>query len=177
MQTSTLSLNTGEGATEDCYVTQMLDANNGYSRCNFVVKRGGAYQLLLEVCDSAGEVLYSYSTYFDFSFSKEYDLVAEAARPDAALFLEQLAEKGRGESIADMENPVSIFDNFIMSHEMRYDPRVVLLIASILLFLLDIAVRKFKFKWIHEIVRERRMIKDLKKGKAPYAEVGATRQK
>ena len=177
VQTSTLSLNTGEGATEDCYVTQMLDANNGYSRCNFVVKRGGAYQLLLEVCDSAGEVLYSYSTYFDFSFSKEYDLVAEAARPDAALFLEQLAEKGRGESIADMENPVSIFDNFIMSHEMRYDPRVVLLIASILLFLLDIAVRKFKFKWIHEIVRERRMIKDLKKGKAPYAEVGATRQK
>ena len=25
-----------------------------------------------------------------------------------------------------------------------------------LLFLLDIAVRKFKFKWIHEIVRDRR---------------------
>ena len=31
-----------------------------------------------------------------------------------------------------------------------------LAVAAVVLFLLDIAVRKFKFKWLHEIVRERK---------------------
>jgi len=33
---------------------------------------------------------------------------------------------------------------------------MALIIAAIVLFLLDVAVRKFKFKWIHEIIRERK---------------------
>ena len=32
---------------------------------------------------------------------------------------------------------------------------------AIVLFLLDVAVRKFKFKWIHEIVRDRKAKKAL----------------
>ena len=36
------------------------------------------------------------------------------------------------------------------------DPRLAFIIAAIVLFLLDIAVRKFKFKWLHEIIRERK---------------------
>ena len=39
------------------------------------------------------------------------------------------------------------------------DPRVAFAIVIIVLFLLDVAVRKFKFKWPHEIVRERREAK------------------
>ena len=31
-----------------------------------------------------------------------------------------------------------------------------MMILVLVLFLLDIAVRKFKFKWIHELVRERK---------------------
>jgi hypothetical protein len=37
-----------------------------------------------------------------------------------------------------------------------YDPRVPLIIIALVLFLLDIAVRKFKWKWIHELVRARK---------------------
>ena len=36
------------------------------------------------------------------------------------------------------------------------DPRIVMLIIAIVLFVLDVAVRKFKFKWIHELVRDRK---------------------
>jgi hypothetical protein len=35
-----------------------------------------------------------------------------------------------------------------------YDPKIPFIIAALTLFLLDIAVRKFKFKWPHEIVRD-----------------------
>jgi hypothetical protein len=38
------------------------------------------------------------------------------------------------------------------------------MIIAIVLFLLDIAVRKFKFKWIHEMVRESREKKETANG-------------
>ena len=40
--------------------------------------------------------------------------------------------------------------------DITYDPRLPILITAIVLFLIDIAVRKFKFKWPHEIIKERR---------------------
>jgi len=42
-----------------------------------------------------------------------------------------------------------------------FDPRTVFLIIIISFFLIDIAVRKFKFKWPWEIVRDRRIKKQL----------------
>ena len=37
-----------------------------------------------------------------------------------------------------------------------YDPRLAFMITAMVLFLIDILVRKFKFKWPHEIIREYR---------------------
>ena len=34
-----------------------------------------------------------------------------------------------------------------------YNPTLVFMIIALVLFLLDVAVRKFKFKWPHEIVQ------------------------
>ena len=42
---------------------------------------------------------------------------------------------------------------------MTFDPRIIFLILTIIFVLLDIAVRKFKFKWPHELIRERKMKK------------------
>ena len=42
-----------------------------------------------------------------------------------------------------------------------------MIIAAIVLFLLDIAVRKFKFKWIHELVREHKEKKAREKAGRP----------
>ena len=171
--TFSLDLNTGEGADEDCYVTSMLTAANDYSRCSFVIKRAGVYSLILEVCDENGKILYTYQSYFSFSYSREFDPSYDAARPDLEAYLASLAEKGGGQSITDMENPNSIYENFIPTLERTYDPTLILLIAAILLFLLDIMVRKFKFKWIHELVREHKMKKANRQMAASLAGKGA----
>ena len=39
---------------------------------------------------------------------------------------------------------------------MDIDPRIPMMIALLILFLLDIAVRKFKWKWPHELIRDRK---------------------
>ena len=64
--------------------------------------------------------------------------------------------------IADLENPWEIFEGFITDIDKVYDPRFVMMIVAIVLFLLDIAVRKFKFKWPHEIIRAYREKKNSK---------------
>ena len=49
-----------------------------------------------------------------------------------------------------------VFRNFVKYNHRKFDPRKLFMIMSLILFLLDIAVRKFKFKWIHEIIRDRK---------------------
>ena len=147
-----LSLNTGEGGTNDCYVQQLLDASTHYSRCVFVLKQEGIYEIILDICDAEGNAVLTYREYLNFSYSSEYGQSEE----DGEALLSSLAQRGGGEVVADLMNPVSIFDNFETSFEMTYDPAIILLISAIVLFLLDVAVRKFKFKWIHEIIREKR---------------------
>lgn len=147
-----LSLNTGEGGTNDCYVQQLLDASTHYSRCVFVLKQEGIYEIILDICDAEGNAVLTYREYLNFSYSSEYGQSEE----DGEALLSSLAQRGGGEVVADLMNPVSIFDNFETSFEMTYDPAIILLISAIVLFLLDVAVRKFKFKWIHEIIREKK---------------------
>ncbi|MDE5601282.1 MAG: hypothetical protein K2J16_02170 [Clostridia bacterium] len=70
-----------------------------------------------------------------------------------------LAEDGRGIVVEYEIDVFDIFDKYIHKH---VDPRIGMLIAIIVLFLLDIAVRKFKFKWPHEIVRDYKIKKAMK---------------
>ena len=51
---------------------------------------------------------------------------------------------------------LEVFDSFEKTIKKTADPRLAFLIIAIVLFLLDIAVRKFKFKWIHEMIRDRK---------------------
>ena len=57
----------------DCYITSALDASSNYSRCKFVIKGSGVYQLTLKKVDADGKVLAEYQTYRTFSYSEEYD--------------------------------------------------------------------------------------------------------
>ena len=75
--------------------------------------------------------------------------------------LADLSERGGGKQINE-DDPWSIFSDFVTRLNRTYDPRLVLMIVAMILFLLDIAVRKFKFKWLHEIIRE---YKEKKAGK------------
>ena len=64
-----------------------------------------------------------------------------------------------GEQIDDANE---IFKEIERTLKRSYDPRIPFIIAALTLFLLDIAVRKFKFKWPHEIVRDYKAKKILK---------------
>jgi hypothetical protein len=59
----------------------------------------------------------------------------------------------------EIEDPASVFESFSKTLAKEFDPRVLFLILCIICVLLDIAVRKFKFKWIHELVREHKQRK------------------
>ncbi len=147
----------GQTALEGIYVTEFLGESNKYSRCTFVIKEQGVYLLELDVCNEDGTVVSSYEKYISFSYSLEYDPAYEAdVEPDE--LMEILAVDGNGQVIF-LDDPSAIFIDFVTAIDMTYDPRLVLLITAIILFLLDVAVRKFKFKWPHEIIRERKMAK------------------
>ena len=75
--------------------------------------------------------------------------------------MEGYATKAGGKLIEDLENPMEIFDDFITSIEFIFDPRYLFITLAVVLFLLELIVRKFKFKWPHEIVR------DIKNKRAP----------
>ena len=64
-----------------------------------------------------------------------------------------LADSGNGTVITD---PVEAYAGFVKTYPKQTDPRMVFLILAIVCILLDVAVRKFKFKWPHELIREHR---------------------
>lgn len=147
----------GDISEEDyCYVTLAMNAANNYSRCNFVLKKSGVYKIILEKCDASGNVLVTYETFKDFSYSKEYDLTMEEDEDIYKSNLAYLSEKSNGAFIADIDDPVEIYSSFVIVLDRVYDPSLVFIILAIVLFLLDVAVRKFKFKWLHEIIRDRK---------------------
>ena len=74
-----------------------------------------------------------------------------------------MASAGKGKRI---ETESQVFEGLIKKLSHTFDPRLAFVIVSIVLVLLDIAVRKFKFKWLHEIIRERKEKQEL--GKQAY---------
>ena len=143
-----------DGADEGIYVTSALGEGNRYSRCSFVVKRSGGYKIVVEKYDENDAVISSFEFYKSFAYSAEYDSFIEYTfDEDLPTKLASLAEQANG-NLIDGDDPWSIFSSFVTTLDRTYDPRLPFMIAAIVLFLLDIAVRKFKFKWIHELVRE-----------------------
>ncbi len=131
--------------------TVIRGVNDGYSRIAVTTKEFGVYEILVSKLDSEGNVISEYRAFRPFSYSAEYNAFVdyEAARN----LMVSLADIGRGEFV---DNPMEVFDSFVMTLHKSVNPRNVLLILIIALLLLDIAVRKFKWKWPHEIIRERR---------------------
>ncbi|MCL2061479.1 MAG: VWA domain-containing protein [Firmicutes bacterium] len=98
--------------------------------------------------------------YFAFSYSSEFDAWTNQTKAISSYdFITGLATG------PDPENPwgglvlTPESDMFPQTREYivdTYDPRLGFLIAAVVLFLLDIAARKFKFKWPHEWTRAAR---------------------
>ena len=140
--------------TADCYITTALGAKNEYSRCDFVVRKKGTYKITLTKYDKNGNELATLDVYKSFSYSEEYDSQVDGTEEELKQSLSDLATRGGGTPIADIYDPWEIYEDFVTELERVYDPRILFMILAITLFLLDIAVRKFKFKWPHELIRE-----------------------
>lgn len=127
---------------------------NGNQAVNFDIMQGGVYEIKVQKLGTDGTVLASNSIYQEFSYSLEYDPFL--ADNDNAAHIAELASAGGGNVIQDA---AAAFDGLVTSFFRNYDPRGVLAVIIIVALLLDVAVRKFKFKWPHELIRERKNIK------------------
>lgn len=142
------------------------DANNGYlpaetpvhsqnytgnERIVFAITKSGVYEIKVAKLAADGTALESVYFYKDFAYSAEYNefVDLEAAKDNLAA----LATNGKGVA-QEEDTPGIVLEGFSTGIHKEYDPRVLFMILAIVFFLLDIAVRKFKFKWIHELVRE-----------------------
>ncbi len=155
-----VSLNqvTGKDETATFFVEECLSAANKFSRCKFIVKESGVYEIRLTKYDKDGkQVGNTFVVYKTFAYSKEYDTANEYTEEDLIALLTSITQKSEGEVLTDLEDTAAVLVGFVTKLERVFDPRLSFMILAIVLFLLDIAVCKFKFKWIHEIIRERKM--------------------
>ena len=134
--------------------------NGTYSRLNFDVTSSGLHKILVQKLDENGQVIAGSDAviYRSFSYSAEYDPFHEAKEGED--YLANLAKDGKGEVIANYD-PWGVFENVVKFLRIVIDPRIVFIILALVLFLLDIAVRKFKFKWPHEIYHDHQLKKQL----------------
>jgi hypothetical protein len=146
-----------------------MNAANGYSRCDFVVRTPGTYKIVLTKYNKEGQVMKNPSgedvqtiIYKSLAYSEEYDMYAEETAQDVIKKLTTIVERGDGAIIENLENPSEVFNGFVTAIDKSFDPRFLFMIMAIVLFLLDIAVRKFKFKWPHEIIRDYKAKKNAK---------------
>lgn len=154
-QGNELSMNS-IGTIDDCSVTRALNEANKFSICDFIATTSGIYTIRLQKLDSNGNVLSEMTDYLEFSYSKEYDLIEDKTEQELIDNLKSIAKEGKGIFVEHIDD---LFINVKTTIDKIFDCRWLLIITAMILFLADIAVRKFKFKWLHEIIRDRKEIK------------------
>lgn len=130
--------------------------HTGQTRVPFQVLTPGQHKILVEKLNADGSVASAHTLYKCFSYSREYDAFMD---PQACVeLMAGLAEGGEG-VVIDKNNPYAVFENVKQFLHRQIDPQLPFLIIALVLFLTDLAVRKFKFKWIHELIREQKLRK------------------
>ena len=145
------------------------------NRFTFLNKSQGVYEItIVKVADDfsidsvnslaeipTASVYGYYTTYRAFSYSKEYDPASDSFADGRSLLVElstREIEEGEDPTAKLVDDPETILDYFADIH-IVYDPQKLFAILAIVLMLLDIAIRKFKFKWPHEMIRTYRQRK------------------
>ena len=135
-----------DGESQIRYIVPNED--DGYSKIPFETLSAGVYEVLVQKLDQNGNLLCEYKTHYSFSYSKEYNMFIDQEACKA--LMESIAATGRGAMITE---PLEVFESFVETIDRTFDPLLILVILALVLFLLEIAARKFKWKWIHELVR------------------------
>lgn len=141
------------GEIDGCKITRALSEANKFSICEFTATESGIYTIILQKLDANGNVLAEMTDYLEFSYSKEYDLTDDKTEQDLIDNLKSIAKEGKGIFVEDVND---LFINVQTTIDKVFDCRWLLIISAMIIFLADIAVRKFKFKWLHEIIRSKK---------------------
>ena len=136
-------------------VQTIIGTASGYSRLTFSVTTPGLHKILIEKKDKDGNLISSSTTYKALGYSKEYDMFRDAEAAEQAMV--EFAEFGRGVVITE---PSEVFDNVVKFLHIVLNPKILFIIMALCLLLLDIAARKFKWKWPHELLLERKKNKN-----------------
>ena len=149
-----------DGSSTPTVQTLTANASDGYTKMSFYVTTSGIHEIQAQKKDEDGRVLSETVIYKALSYSQEYNsFVDEDALEEYAALL---ARNGRGVQITD---PWQVYENVAQFLHKVVDPRLPFIIAVIVLLLMDIAVRKFKWKWPHELIRERKAKLELMENK------------
>ena len=142
-----------DGVSDPTVSIYKPDEGTGQSRISFMVTTAGQHELLIQKFNEDGSVASERTIYKCFSYTREYDefVVPESCEE----LMTKLATSGEG-VVIEKDNPYAVFENVSQYLHKLIDPRIPFLIIALVLFLTDIAARKFKWKWIHEIVRDRK---------------------
>lgn len=146
------SVPTGE-ETEQLLSKIAPTKEQGFTNITFEITTPGVFRVQITKLNEKSEVLATYNAYRVFSYSEEYNTFTDEALGET--LMKEMSIVGKGIEI-NLDEPWAVFSEKIEALHNKFDPRWIFMITAIVLFLLDIAVRKFKFKWIHELVRERR---------------------
>ncbi len=149
VEVTVIPQNTTDGSYLNDVDVRTLEPNRRYS---FDIYQPGIYQISIANYDEDGVCICETVFYKSFSYSQEYNSFPQK-EPIGAELMEMAAMDGNG---AVIDEVLAVYDGFLKELSLHYDLRNLFLILSIVLMLTDIAVRKFKFKWIHELIRERK---------------------
>ena len=133
-------------------------AKESYSRIDFPVKEFGLHTVTVEKLDAEGNTLSSRVLYKAFSYSLEYNGFADIESAEA--LAGAISEITEGDKIKE---PEQVLENALEYLHRVYDPRILFAIIVIALLLVDIAARKFKWKWPHELIRDKKRQREMNK--------------
>lgn len=128
----------------------MPDASQGFTKATFETRQKGVYSITVtkKSPDGTEETC---NLFYAFSYSKEFD--NEMSENESEKLFEEITAQSDGKIITKGQE-IGVFDGFVRKENRKFDPRFIFAGVALALFILDIAVRKFKFKWLHEIIGE-----------------------
>ena len=147
----TITSPVAEGEFEPLVQTFSANSPQGMNRINFVVKTPGIHEIVTRKFDAAGNLIAEDVSYRALAYSQEYNPFVDAAENEA--LMKSLSARSGG---VEIKEPWEVFENAVKFLHNEIDPRIAFLITAMALFLIDIAARKFKWKWPGEIIRDRK---------------------
>ena len=143
--TLTLTAVSGEGSRS--YVLTRLES--GVYTASIETEEPGVYGLMITQTNEAGEIVDHLETAVAVGYSGEYDAFAESGEP----LLEALCGEAGGNLYADMEQLAQVQ---VRSIDSVFDPLVLFAAVSAALLLVDIAIRKLRWKDVRNLLMPRK---------------------